>query len=139
MKLAPLLAIVLLIALAAAVPAGPSCSVARVTLELEAQADMSWVVIDDPIPGGAKVRRQAETIGWPVVFTVDRINDKALRKALDYAERELKIDRLLLRKELRAGAGKVFLDRYGQLIDLSASGQLASSSSRRCRLTSSAR
>ncbi len=27
--------------------------VARVRLELEAQSDMSWVVVDDPIPGGA--------------------------------------------------------------------------------------
>lgn len=50
---------------------------------------------------------------------------KALRSALAYAERELGIDRLLLRPELRTDAGTVFLDRYGELIDLSASGQLA--------------
>ncbi len=50
---------------------------------------------------------------------------KAMRSALAYAERALGIDRLLLRAELRAHAGKVFLDRYGQLIELSASGQLA--------------
>jgi uncharacterized protein (DUF433 family) len=50
---------------------------------------------------------------------------KALREALTYAEKMLRIDRLLLRPELRADAGKVFLDRYGELIDLSASGQLA--------------
>jgi uncharacterized protein (DUF433 family) len=50
---------------------------------------------------------------------------KALRSALAYAERELGIDRLLLRPELRAQAGKVFLDRYGELIELTASGQLA--------------
>ena len=31
----------------------------------------------------------------------------------------------MLRPELRANAGKVFLDRYNELIDLSASGQLA--------------
>jgi uncharacterized protein YfaS (alpha-2-macroglobulin family) len=29
--------------------------VARVRLELEAQSDMSWVVVDDPVPGGATV------------------------------------------------------------------------------------
>ena len=29
--------------------------VARVTLELEAQADMTWVVVNDPIPGGATI------------------------------------------------------------------------------------
>jgi uncharacterized protein (DUF433 family) len=50
---------------------------------------------------------------------------KALRGALAYAERTLGIDRLLLRPELRTDAGKVFLDRYGALIELSASGQLA--------------
>lgn len=50
---------------------------------------------------------------------------KALRGALAYAEKELSIGRLLLRPELSAEAGKIFLDRYGQLIELTASGQLA--------------
>jgi uncharacterized protein (DUF433 family) len=50
---------------------------------------------------------------------------KELRKALAYAEKTLKVDRLLLRPELRTEAGKVFLDRYGELIELTASGQLA--------------
>jgi uncharacterized protein (DUF433 family) len=48
-----------------------------------------------------------------------------LRKAIAYAEKALNIDRLLLRQELRTHAGQVFLDRYAQLINLSASGQLA--------------
>ncbi len=50
---------------------------------------------------------------------------QALRQALAYAEKQLQIQRLLLRKELCTDAGEVFLDRYGQLINLSASGQLA--------------
>src|SRR5690606_25794564 len=29
--------------------------VARVRLDLEAQSDMSWVVVDDPVPGGASL------------------------------------------------------------------------------------
>ncbi|MGH9203418.1 MAG: DUF433 domain-containing protein, partial [Vicinamibacterales bacterium] len=37
----------------------------------------------------------------------------------------LKVDRLLLSKELRTQGGKLLLDRYGELINLSASGQLA--------------
>jgi uncharacterized protein (DUF433 family) len=53
------------------------------------------------------------------------VSVKELRKALAYAERTLKIDRLLLRQELCTDAGKIFLDRYGELIDLTASGQLA--------------
>jgi uncharacterized protein (DUF433 family)/DNA-binding transcriptional MerR regulator len=48
-----------------------------------------------------------------------------VRQALAYAQRELNIDQLLLREELRTAGGKVFLDRYGQLVNLSASGQLA--------------
>jgi uncharacterized protein (DUF433 family) len=53
------------------------------------------------------------------------VSIRAVRQALSYAERALGIQRLLLRKELRTEAGKVFLDRYGELIELSASGQLA--------------
>ena len=53
------------------------------------------------------------------------VSIKALRKALAYAEKALDIERLLLRPELRTEAGKIFLDRYGELIELSASGQLA--------------
>lgn len=53
------------------------------------------------------------------------ISIKAVRTALTYAERELGIERLLSRPELRTHAGRMFLDRYGQLIELTASGQLA--------------
>lgn len=53
------------------------------------------------------------------------VSVKELRRALSFAEKSLGIDRLLLRPELRTSAGRVFLDRYGQLIDLTASGQLA--------------
>jgi uncharacterized protein (DUF433 family) len=49
----------------------------------------------------------------------------AVRKALRYAEKELGIDRLLLRRDLQTDAGRLFLERYGELIDLSNSGQLA--------------
>jgi uncharacterized protein (DUF433 family) len=48
-----------------------------------------------------------------------------LRKALRYAENELGIEHLLLSRDLQTEAGRLFLERYGQLIDLSNSGQLA--------------
>ena len=48
-----------------------------------------------------------------------------LRKAIAYAEKTLQLHRLLLSHELRTYAGQVFLDRYVELINLSASGQLA--------------
>jgi len=49
----------------------------------------------------------------------------AVRHALDFAERELHIKQLLLREELCAGGCELFLDRNGELVNLSASGQLA--------------
>ena len=59
-------------------------------------------------------------------FRIDHsVSLKALRSAVEYAEHKLGIQRLLLKPELRTTAGKVFLDRYGELIELSASGQLA--------------
>ncbi len=50
---------------------------------------------------------------------------RELRKAIAYAEKTLKVDRLLLRKDLSTHGGRVFLDEYGKLIKLTASGQLA--------------
>jgi uncharacterized protein (DUF433 family) len=49
----------------------------------------------------------------------------AVCTALRYAERELGIENLLLRQDLLTDAGRILLDRYGELIDLSNSGQLA--------------
>ncbi len=49
----------------------------------------------------------------------------ALRRAIRYAEQSLKVERLLLSPELRTNAGKLLLERYGELIELSASGQVA--------------
>lgn len=41
-------------------------------------------VVLDPVATGGKVRRQAETIGWPLVFATDDLTDQALQQALDY-------------------------------------------------------
>ena len=38
----------------------------------------------DPEPGGAKLRRQAELIGWPACFAADQIDDQALQEAFQY-------------------------------------------------------
>jgi uncharacterized protein (DUF433 family) len=53
------------------------------------------------------------------------VSVKAVRQALSFAEKELQVQRLLLSRELTTAAGRLFIDRYGQLIDLSASGQIA--------------
>ena len=49
----------------------------------------------------------------------------ALRQAIQYAESSLGIQKLLLHPGLLTDAGRVLLDRYGELTDLSNSGQLA--------------
>jgi uncharacterized protein (DUF433 family) len=48
-----------------------------------------------------------------------------VRRALDYAQREFGIDRLLIRDELRAAPGEMFLKEYGRLLSLSRAGQFA--------------
>jgi uncharacterized protein (DUF433 family) len=53
------------------------------------------------------------------------VSVSSLRKALRYAETELGIENLLLSRDLLTDAGRLFVQRYGQLIDLSNSGQLA--------------
>lgn len=50
---------------------------------------------------------------------------RELRKAIRFAEDKLQIERLLLSNDLRTHAGNVFLDKYGELISLNKSGQLA--------------
>ena len=57
--------------------------------------------------------------------TAHGVSLPAVRKALRYAEKELGISRLLLSPELKTDAGRLFLDRYGALTELTASGQLA--------------
>ena len=42
------------------------------------------VLAIDPVHGGAKISRQAETIGWPVVFAAEAMDDQKLRDALEY-------------------------------------------------------
>src|SRR5262245_57803924 len=50
---------------------------------------------------------------------------RAVREALDYVQRQFHIDRLLIRKELRAAPGELFLAEYGRLLSLSPAGQFA--------------
>ena len=42
------------------------------------------VIAIDPEPGGAKIMRQAETIGWPFAYAADAINDQLLQQAFEY-------------------------------------------------------
>jgi uncharacterized protein (DUF433 family) len=49
----------------------------------------------------------------------------AVRKAIDFAAKSYKVGRLLLSPELRTDAGELLLDKYGELVNLTRSGQLA--------------
>jgi len=42
------------------------------------------VISIDPIAGGAKITRQVRTIGWPLLFDADNLEDFQLLKAFDY-------------------------------------------------------
>jgi uncharacterized protein (DUF433 family) len=50
---------------------------------------------------------------------------KAVRSAISYAQRELGIDRLLLNKKLLSDGKSLLLEKYGELLNLSNSGQIA--------------
>lgn len=50
---------------------------------------------------------------------------KHVRPAIAYAERELGVQRLLLSREMQTAGGEIFLEHFGQLVNLSRSGQLA--------------
>jgi hypothetical protein len=38
----------------------------------------------DPVAGGAKIHRQAESLAWPLAFDVDALNEKALQDAFEW-------------------------------------------------------
>jgi uncharacterized protein (DUF433 family) len=58
--------------------------------------------------------------------TQHSVDLKAVRPALEYAEKELGIERLLLNNEpLLTYGGQLFLERFGDLVNLSRAGQIA--------------
>ncbi|MCP3958708.1 MAG: DUF433 domain-containing protein [bacterium] len=59
------------------------------------------------------------------IRTRHRVPMREVRAALDYAQEKENIDRLLIREELRAAPGELFLTRYGELLSLTRAGQLA--------------
>lgn len=56
---------------------------------------------------------------------VHEVKLSCIREAIDVAEREFGIERLLISPELRASAGQLFLERYGDLLELNGGQQLA--------------
>lgn len=56
--------------------------------------------------------------------TSHRVSMGAVREALGVAEQEYKIDRLLIHSQLRTTAGDLFLERYGEIVELTNSQQI---------------
>jgi hypothetical protein len=74
----------------------------------------------DPIAGGAKVRRQAETIGWPVLCTADAVSDAELSSAFAYCSSD---EARSLAQKVRQRAAEQVRDVQEQFITaLAASG-----------------
>ena len=57
--------------------------------------------------------------------TKHKVSIEAARKAMDVAERACRTQRLFLCPELRTGAGELFLEKYGELVNLTKAGQSA--------------
>lgn len=120
------------------IPAYPLAEAARY-LRLPVATLRTWVI---GRPGDARPARSGlikPPAGSPVALsfwnlieahvlralrTDHGVSLSAVRRAIRYAERELHIEHLLLSPKLRTDAGEVFLDEYGKLLNLSASGQL---------------
>jgi hypothetical protein len=67
----------------------------------------------DPVAGGAKIKRQAETVGWDVVFTPEGLSPDRLQSAFDYClttEARRKADECGARaKRIVAGVQEAFI------------------------------
>lgn len=84
-------------------------------------------LIERPVPGDPQL--SFNNLVEAHVLRALRIGHRApmahVRRALDFAQRQLGIDRLLIREELLAAPGEVFLQEYGRFLSLSRSGQFA--------------
>jgi hypothetical protein len=66
------------------------------------------VVAIDPVAGGAKISRQTQAVGWPMILAADRLHDGELAAALDYC----------LTPEARAEARQCCIRASRQLSDV---------------------
>ena len=83
------------------------------------------IELPDPAQARLSFSNLVEAHVLRALRTRHEVSIRSVRQALRYAEDQLGLERLLLREELLAAAGDLFLERYGQLINLSKSGQLA--------------
>jgi hypothetical protein len=77
------------------------------------------VIAIDPEIGGWKIRRQAELIGWPIIFDVDNITEEDLQKALDFCLTDEAREKA---RECRDRAGKMVEEVQREFITALATG-----------------
>lgn len=82
------------------------------------------IVLPDDPSRQLSFRNLIELAALRALRTEHEFKLSAVRAALDYARRELKITDLLASKELYARPGELFLAHYGKLISLNRAGQL---------------
>lgn len=83
------------------------------------------IVLPDPTTSYLSFPNLVEAHVLRALRTDHGLSIRAVRSALEFSREQLAIERLLLSTGLRTHARDVFLERYGQLINLSRSGQLA--------------
>lgn len=82
------------------------------------------IIVPDENDGRLSFNNLVEAYVINSLRTKHAVSIKAVRQALQYAEEELGVDRLLLRREL-CWSGDLFWDELSSLINLSRSGQFA--------------
>jgi uncharacterized protein (DUF433 family) len=83
------------------------------------------VVIPQERPRRLSFNNLVEAYVLRALRTQHGVSIDAVRKAIDFAAKSYKVGRLLLSPELRTEAGDLLLDKYGELVNLTRSGQLA--------------
>lgn len=103
-----------------------SWTVGRTYQTREGPAEFDPLIeLPDPAQARLSFSNLVEAHVLRALRTRNEVSIRSVRQALSYAEEQLGLERLLLKEEILTGGGDVFLERYGQLINLSKSGQLA--------------
>lgn len=84
-------------------------------------------VIDRPDPSDPRISftNLVEAHILAALRSKHEVNVPAVRRATEFAREEFNIDHILIHPEIQHAAGSLFIERYGELINLSRSGQLA--------------
>lgn len=83
------------------------------------------IVIPQEHPPRLSFHNLVEAYVLRALRTQHGVSIDAVRKAIDFATKSYRVGRLLLSPELRTDAGELLLDKYGELVNLTRSGQLA--------------